>query len=169
MASELSHVTVDTSSATHAPKGYILAYGESYRGVSCDGKALGEVGGCPLSACDAHDAFVNDCGFSPLFPALAAGATKSRMLEDVRRAATTMTSNDVVVVYFSGRGALLGDTACAVDAAGGLVTAHKLQAVFAEAVVERGLRGVAFLILLDCHPTPSIGELMGVSSLLFQC
>ena len=81
------------------------------------------------------------------------------MIADVRRAATTMASHDVVVFYFSGHGKRMDDTACVIDGAGCVVSVRKLQAVFAEVVVDRELRDVSFVAILDCCQTLSRGKL----------
>ena len=87
---------------------------------------------------------------SLLEPTLDKAVTKNDMLEDVRRAAMTMASGDVVVVFFSGNGERMDGTACVIDGAGGVVSVRKLQAVFAEVAVDRGVRDVALVIILDC-------------------
>ena len=97
---------------------------------------------------------------SLLEPTLDKAVTKNDMLEDVRRAAMTMASGDVVVVFFSGNGERMDGTACVIDGAGVVVSVRKLQAVFAETVVKRGLRDVAFIVILDCCQTLSYGMLL---------
>ena len=141
-----------TSAALDGPTGYILSYGASYKGtVVYKGAVLGELPACPPSAIAAHDAFVSKCGFSREFsPGVDEVVTKRRMVEDVRRAATTMASGDVVVVFFSGHGVRMDGTACVIDGTGCVVSVRKLQAVFAETVVERGSRGIALVVVLDC-------------------
>ena len=86
--------------------------------------------------------------------------TKRRIIEDVRRAAMTIASHDVVVLFFSGHGERMDDTACVNDCAGCIVSVRKLQAVFAETVVKRVVRDVAFVVILDCCQTLSCGELL---------
>ena len=153
------------STRPHEPNGYILSYGVSYKGVSKD-KALDELPTCPLSATAAHDAFVSKCGFSSTFsPTLNEDVTKSRMVEDVRRVATTVASHDVVVLYFSGHGKRMDDTECVIDSAGCVVSVRKLQAVFAETVVERDVGDVAFVVILDCCQTLSCGTVLALVAL----
>ena len=143
------------------PNGYLLSYGVSYKAVESEGTALGQLPACPPSASAAHDTFVSKCGFSSAFePVLDKDVTKSRMISDVRRAATTVASHDVVVFFFSGHGKRMDDTACVVDGAGCVVSVRKLQAVFAETVMERGLCDVAFIVILDCCQTLSHGKLL---------
>ena len=159
----------DGSTLPHEPTGYILSYGVSYTGVS-NGEALAELPACPPSATAAHDAFVSKCGFSPTFsPTLNEDVTKSRMVEDVRRVATTIASHDVVVVYFSGHGERMDDTTCVIDSAGCVVSVRKLQAVFAETVVERDVRNVAFVVILDCCQTLSSGTVLALVALCSWC
>ena len=149
----------DGSTLPHEPIGYILSYGVSYKGVSSKGKALDELPACPPSATTAHDAFVSKCGFSSKFsPTLNEDVTKSRMVEGVRRVATTVASHDVVVLYFSGHGMRQADTACVFDGAGCAVSLRELQATFAETVVDRELRDVAFVVILDCCQTLRKGK-----------
>ena len=147
----------DGSTLPHEPTGYILSYGVSYKGVS-NGEALAELPACPPSATAAHDAFVSKCGFSSTFsPTVNEDVTKSRMVEDVRRAATTVASHDVVVLFFCGYGKRMDDTACLYDSAGCVVSVHKLQSVFAETAVERGVCDASFVVILDCcYPAVSL-------------
>ena len=160
----------DGSTLPHEPTGYILSHGVSYKGVSSNGKALTELPACPPSATAAHDAFVSKCGFSSTFsPTLNEDVTKSRMVEDVRRVATTIASHDVVVVYFSGHGERMDDTTCVIDSAGCVVSVRKLQAVFAETVVERDVRNVAFVVILDCCQTLSSGTVLALVALCSWC
>jgi len=77
------------------------------------------------------------------------------MLADVCRAATTMASHDVMAFFFSGHGESIDGTSCIIDSAGCAVSVRKLQAVFAETVEKRGLRDVAFIVILDCCQTLS--------------
>ena len=147
--------TVDTSSpstASDGPSGFILAYGVSYEDtVMFKGAVLDELPACPPSAVAAHDTFVSKCGFSRQFsPTVNEAVTKGRMVEDVRHAAETIASGDVVVVFFSGHGVWMETTACGIEVTGCVVSVRKLQAVFAETVVERGLRGIALVVVLDC-------------------
>ena len=168
-----THVAVDASNGStlpHEPTGYILSHGVSYKGVSSNGKALTELPTCPPSATAAHDAFVSKCGFSSTFsPTLNEDVTKSRMVEDVRRVATTVASHDVVVLYFSGHGKRMDDTECVIDSAGCVVSVRKLQAVFAETVVERDVRDVAFVVILDCCQTLSCGKVLAPVALCNWC
>ena len=152
--------SVDNTSPRR-PNGYILSYGVSYKAVKSEDTALGQLPACPPSATAACDTFVSKCGFSSAFElVLDKKATKSRMLSDVRLAATTVASHDVVVFFFSGHGKRMEDTACVVDGAGCVVSLRKLQAVFAEAVMERELRDVAFIVILDCCQKLSHGKLL---------
>ena len=156
-----SQVAPDASNGSTlplAPDGYILSYGVSYKGVSSNGEALAELPACPPSATAAHDAFVSKCGFSSTFsPTVNEDVTKSRMVEDVRRAATTVASHDVVVLFFCGYGKRMDDTACLYDSAGCVVSVHKLQSVFAETAVERGVCDASFVVILDCcYPAVSL-------------
>jgi len=168
-----AHGSVDASDGStlpHEPTGYILSYGVSYKDVASNGEALAELPACPPSATTAHDAFVSKCGFSSTFsPTLNEDATKSRMIEDVRRVATTVASHDVVVLYFSGHGKRMDDTACVIDGAGCVVSVRKLQAVFAETVVERDIRDVAFVVILDCCQTLSSGTVLALAALCSWC
>jgi len=168
-----AHIAVDASDGStlpHEPTGYILSYGVSYKGVSAKGEALDDLPACPPSATAAHDAFVSKCGFSSTFsPTLNEDVTKSRMVEDVRRVATTVASHDVVVVYFSGHGKRMDDTACVIDGAGCVVSVRKLQAVFAETVAERDVRDVAFVVILDCCQTLSCGKVLAPVALCNWC
>ena len=142
------------------PNGYILSYGVSYKPARNEGKDWAELPACPPSASNTHAAFVSQCGFSPTFePILDEHATKSRMLADVRRVAATVASHDVVVFFFSGHGQRMDDTACVIDGARCVVSVRKLQAVFAEVVVDRELRDVSFVAILDCCQTLSRGKL----------
>ena len=142
------------------PNGYILSYGVSYKAVQSEGTSFDQLPACPPSATAAHGAFVSKCGFSSSFiPVLDDSATKSRMIADVRRAATTVASHDVVVFFFSGHGQRMDDTACVIDGARCVVSVRKLQAVFAEVVVDRELRDVSFVAILDCCQTLSRGKL----------
>ena len=144
---------------SHGPNGYILSYGVRYNNVLYEGDALQELPACPPSATAAHAAFVSKCGFSPTFtPTLDNDVTRSHLVDDVRRAATTLASHDVAVLYFSGHGQRMGDTTCVIDGAGRVVSVRKLQAVFADTVAERGLRSVALVIILDCCQTFSTGK-----------
>ena len=146
---------------SHGPNGYILSYGVRYNNVLYEGDALQELPACPPSATAAHAAFVSKCGFSPTFtPTLDNDVTRSHLVDDVRRAATTLASHDVAVLYFSGHGQRVDDTACVIDSAGGVVSVRELQAVFAEAVADRGLRDVAFVVILDCCQTFSCGTVV---------
>jgi len=167
---EPAHVAVDTSvenTLPHRPNGYVLSYGVSYKAVPSEGTAFDQLPACPPSATAAHDAFVSKCGFSSSFePILDDDATKSRMIADVRRAATTVASHDVVVLFFSGHGKRMDDTACVVDGAGCVVSVRKLQAVFAETVMERGLCDVAFIVILDCCQESSRGKLLPLEWML---
>jgi len=139
------------NTAPYGPTGYILSYGVSYKSVVDKGKLLEELPACPRSAMAAHDAFVSKCRFSTEFsPTLDKAVTKNNMIEDVRRAAMTMASGDVVVVFFSGHGERMDSTACVIDGAGGVVSVRKLQAEFAEVAVDRGVRDVALVVILDC-------------------
>ena len=150
----------------HDPNGYILSYGASYKSAS----TWNEVPQYPPSATAVHDAFVSKCGFSPTFPAtLDEDVTCRRMIEDVRRVATTMASHDVVVFFFSGHGYRMDDTTCLVDSVGSYVSVRKLQAVFAEAVMERELRDVSFVTILDYRQTTSIGELCPMCLVVVAC
>ena len=140
------------------PAGYILAYGVAYKNVVYEGKVLAELPACPPSATAVHAAFVSKCAFSPAFlPTLDTEVTASGMVEDVRSVAKAMASHDVAVLYFSGHGQRMDDTACVIDGAGGVVSVRKLQAVFADTVAERGLCNVALVIILDCCQTLSSG------------
>ena len=140
---------------SHGPTGYILSYGLGYKNVLYEGEALQELPACPPSATAVHAAFVSKCGFSPVFtPTLDEDATELRIIDDVRRVTTTMTSRNVVVLFFSGHGTRTGDSACVVDGAGCLVSVRKLQTLFTEMVADRGLRDVAFVAILDCCQTP---------------
>ena len=142
------------------PNGYILSYGVSYKPARNEGKDWAELPACPPSASNTHAAFVSQCGFSPTFePILDEHATKGRILADVRRAAATVVSHDVVVFFFSGHGQRMDDTACVIDGARCVVSVRKLQAVFAEVVVDRELRDVSFVAILDCCQTLSCGKL----------
>jgi len=130
----------------HRPNGYIVSYGVSYTDVPTEA----ELPACPPSAKAVHAAFVSRCGFSPTFsPTLDNDVTKSRLMKDVRRAAMTMASHDVAVLFFSGHSRRMDDTACVFDTVGDVVSVRKLQAVFAKTVMERGLRDVAFIVILD--------------------
>ena len=150
----------------HDPNGYILSYGVSYKGTS----TWNEVPQCPPSAAAVHDAFVSECGFSPTFPpTLDEDVTRRRMTDDVRRVATTMASHDVVVLFFTGHGSRMDDTTCLVDSVGSHVSVRKLQAVFAEAVMERELRDVSFVTILDYRQTTSIGELCPMCLVVVAC
>ena len=150
----------------HDPNGYILSYGASYKSAS----ALDEVPQCPPSATAVHDAFVSKCGFSSAFsPTLDEDVTCRRMIEDVRRVAATMASHDVVVLFFTGHGSRMDDTTCLVDSVGSHVSVRKLQAVFAEAVEERELRDVSFVLILDCGQTTSSGELCPMCMVVVAC
>ena len=165
-----AHVAVDASvenTLPHTPNGYILSYGVSYKAVQTEGTSFDQLPACPPSATATHDAFVSKCGFSSSFvPILDDDATKSRMIADVRRVATTVASHDVVVLFFSGHGKRMEDTACVVDAAGCVVSVRKLQAVFAETVMERGLCDVAFIVILDCCQESSRGKLLPLEWML---
>ena len=144
------------------PAGYILAYGVAYKNVVYEGEELVEVQACPPSATAVHAAFVSRCAFSPAFPpTLDTKLAASGMVEDVRSVAKAMASHDVAVLYFSGHGQRMDDTACVIDGAGGVVSVRKLQAVFADTVAERGLRGVALVIILDCCQILSFGTEKG--------
>ena len=157
-AAQVAHGASSGSTPPHGPSGYILSYGVCYTGVSYKGEALDALPTCPPSAVAAHGAFVSKCGFLPAFPpTLDDGVTKSCMVEDVRRVAATIASHDVVVLHFSGHGLGMDNTSCVVDGAGGVVSVRKLQAVFAETVMDRGLRDVAFVVILDCCRTLSTG------------
>ena len=151
-SAESAHGAVDASvenTLPHRPNGYILSYGVSYKAMPSEGTAYDQLPACPPSATAAHDAFVSKCGFSSTFsPTLNEDVTKSRMVEDVRRAATTVASHDVVVFFFSGHGKRMDDTACVIDGAGCVVSVRKLQAVFAEVVVERYLLQLMIIKLL---------------------
>ena len=150
--------TSKTNVASLGPAGYILAYGVAYKNVVYEGKVLAELPACPPSATAVHAAFVSECAFSPAFlPTLDTDVTASGMVEDVRGVAKAMASHDVAVVYFSGHGQRMDDTACVIDGAGGVVSVRKLQAVFADTVAERGLCNVALVIILDCCQTLSSG------------
>ena len=150
----------------HDPNGYILSYGASYKSAS----TWNEVPQYPPSATAVHDAFVSKCGFSPTFPAtLDEDVTCRRMIEDVRRVATTMASHDVVVFFFSGHGYRMDDTTCLVDSVGSYVSVRKLQAVFAEAVEDRELRDVSFVAILDCAQTTSSGEFCPMRLVVVFC
>ena len=139
------------NTAPYGPTGYILSYGLSYKSVVYKGTLLEELPACPRSATAAHDAFVSKCRFSTEFsPTLDKAVTKNNMIEDVRRAAMTMASGDVVVVFFSGNGERMDGTACVIDGAGGVVSVRKLQAEFAKVAVDRGVRDVALVVILDC-------------------
>ena len=154
-----AHGAVDATNGKtlpHGPSGYILSYGVSYSAMPTEGKRLDEVAACPPSAVATHAAFVSKCGFSPTFsPTLDGDVTRSRMLADVCRAATTMASHDVVAFFFSGHGESIDGTSCIIDSADCVLSVRKLQAVFAETVVKRGLRDVAFIVILDCCQTLS--------------
>ena len=157
-AAHVAHGASSGSTPPHGPSGYILSYGVCYTGVFYKGEALDALPTCPPSAVAAHGAFVSKCGFLPAFPpTLDDGVTKSCMVEDVRRVAATIASHDVVVLHFSGHGLGMDNTSCVVDGAGGVVSVRKLQAVFAETVMDRGLRDVAFVVILDCCRTLSTG------------
>ena len=146
--------TSKTNAASLGPAGYILAYGVAYKNVVYEGKVLAELPACPPSATAVHAAFVSKCAFSPAFlPTLDTNVTASGMVEDVRGVAKAMASHDVAVLYFSGHGQRMDDTACVIDGAGGVVSVRKLQAVLADTVLERGLRGVALVVILDCCQT----------------
>ena len=148
--------SVEQTTLPHNPNGYILSYGASYKSAS----TWNEVPQCPPSAAAVHDAFVSECGFSSAFPpTLDEDVTCRRMIEDVRRVATTMASHDVVVLFFTGHGYRMDDTTCLLDSVGSHVSVRKLQAVVAEAVMERELRDVSFVTILDCGQTTSSGEL----------
>ena len=150
--------TCNTSVVSPGPAGYILAYGLAYKNVVHEGKALAELPACPPSATAVHAAFVTKCAFSPAFPpTLDTKLAASGMVEDVRSVAKAMASHDVAVLYFSGHGQRMDDTACVIDGAGGVVSVRKLQAVLADTVLERGLRGVALVVILDCCQTLSFG------------
>ena len=168
-----AHIAVDATNGKtlpHGPSGYILSYGVSYSAMPTEGKRLDEVAACPPSAVAAHGAFVSKCGFSPTFsPTLNEDVTKSRMVEGVRRVATTVASHDVVVLYFSGHGKRMDDTECVIDSAGCVVSVRKLQAVFAETVVERDVRNVAFVVILDCCQTLSSGTVLALVALCSWC
>ena len=154
--------TCNTSVVSPGPAGYILAYGLAYKNVVHEGKALAELPACPPSATAVHAAFVTKCAFSPAFPpTLDTEVTASGIVEDVRSVAKAMTSLDVAVLFFSGHGQRMDDTACVIDGAGGVVSVRKLQAVFADTVAERGLRGVALVIILDCCQILSFGTEKG--------
>ena len=147
--------TVDTSSpstASDGPSGFILAYGVSYEDtVMFKGAVLDELPACPPSAVAAHDTFVSKCGFSRQFsPTVNEAVTKGRMVEDVRHAAETIASGDVVVVFFSGHGVWMETTACGIEGTGCVVSVRKLQAVFAKTAMKRSLRRVALVVILDC-------------------
>ena len=138
---------------SQGPNGCILSYGVSYTTTVADGKEFVTVPACPRSAQAVHEAFVSKCGFSnsPMFPpTLDNQVAKDTMINDVRRVAGTMASHDVVVLYFSGHGMRQDDTACVFDGAGCVVSLRELQAAFAETVVARELRDVAFVVVLDC-------------------
>ena len=147
------------SPLSQGPTGYILSYGVSYRTASGEGKAaLPAAPTCPPSAEAVRAAFVTKCGFSPQFShTLDKDVTRSGMIEDVRRAATTIASHDVVVLFFSGHGTRLDDTSCVFDCAGCFVSVRKLQAVFAEVVMRRKVCDVALVVILDCCQTLSCG------------
>ena len=169
-SAESAHGAVDASvenTLPHRPNGYILSYGVSYKAMPSEGTAYDQLPACPPSAAASHDAFVSKCGFSSSFePVLDSDATKNRMIADVCRAATTVASHDVVVFFFSGHGKRMDDTACVVDGAGCVVSVRKLQAVFAETVTERGLRDVAFVVILDCCQELSHGKLLPLDGLM---
>ena len=150
--------TSKTNVASPGPAGYILAYGVAYKNVVYKREVLAELPACPPSATAVHAAFVSKCAFSPAFPpTLDTKVTASGIVEDVRAVAKTMSSHDVAVLYFSGHGQRMDDTACVIDGAGGVVSVRKLQAVLADTVLERGLRGVALVVILDCCQTLSFG------------
>ena len=153
----------NTSVPSRGPVGYILAYGVAYKNVVYEGEEVAELPACPPSATAVHAAFVSKCAFSPAFPpTLDTEVTASGIVEDVCSVAKAMSSHDVAVLFFSGHGQRMDDTACVIDGAGGVVSVRKLQAVFADTVVERGLRNVALVIILDCCQTRAIGKLPGV-------
>ena len=168
-----AHVAVDATNGKtlpHGPSGYILSYGVSYSAMPTEGKRLDEVAACPPSAVAAHGAFVSKCGFSPTFlPTLNSDVTPRRMVEDVRLAATKMASHDVVVLFFSGHGKRMDDTACVFDGAGCIVSVRKLLAVFAKTVVDRSLCDAAFVVILDCCQTLSDGKLWPACDLVVSC
>ena len=170
---ESAHVALNVShggTLPYEPSGYILSYGVSYKRVSTKGKALGELPACPPSAEAVHAAFVSKCGFSPTFlPTLNSDVTPRRMVEDVRLAATKMASHDVVVLFFSGHGKRMDDTACVFDGAGCIVSVRKLLAVFAKTVVDRSLCDAAFVVILDCCQTLSDGKLWPTCDLVVSC
>ena len=154
--------TSKTNAASLGPAGYILAYGVAYKNVVYKGEALAELPACPPSATAVHAVFVSKCAFSPAFPpTLDTEVTASGMVEDVRSVAKAMASHDVAVLYVSSHGQRMDDTACVIDGAGGVVSVRKLQAVFADTVAERGLRGVALVIILDCCQILSFGTEKG--------
>ena len=165
-----SAVALDASNVSRAypgPVGYILAYGVAYKNVVYEGEELVEVQACPPSATAVHAAFVSRCAFSPAFPpTLDTKLAASGMVEDVRSVAKAMTSLDVAVLFFSGHGQRMDDTACVIDSAGGVVSVRKLQAVFADTVVERGLRNVALVIILDCCQTLAFGRLQRLMAIV---
>ena len=160
-SAESAHGAVDASvenTLPHRPNGYILSYGVSYKAMPSEGTAYDQLPACPPSAAASHDAFVSKCGFSSSFePVLDSDATKNRMIADVCRAATTVASHDVVVLFFCGYGKRMDDTACLYDSAGCVVSVHKLQSVFAETAVERGVCDASFVVILDCcYPAVSL-------------
>lgn len=134
------------------PDGYILSYGVSYRK---------KLSACPRSAADIHSEFVSKCGFSSAFqPRLDAAVTKRGMEDDLRDVATRIKPHDVVVVFFSGHGMRQGNTACVMDSAEASVSVRKLQAVFAEILVQRRSMSkvpimTSLVIILDCCQTLS--------------
>ena len=166
-------VGVDASKANtlpRVPNGYILSYGVSHTDSPNEGEGFGELLTCPPSAAAVHDAFVSRCSFLPTFaPTLDHDVTKSRMVKDVRRAAMTMASHDVVVLFFSGHGKRMDDTACVFDGAGCIVSVRKLLAVFAKTVVDRSLCDAAFVVILDCCQTLSDGKLWPACDLVVSC
>ena len=91
------------------------------------------------------------------------------MVDDVHHVATTIASHDTVVFFFSGHGMRMDDTTCLIDSVGGIVSVRKLQAVFAQTVVERELRDVSFVLILDCGQMTSSGELCPACSVVVAC
>ena len=106
-----------------------------------------------LETCDASEETMRSAfdsiGFdtSPNYPVGPAGMKKT-----VKNAAAALKSGDVLAVYYFGHGVVHADTQY-LETEGGVVCIQCLCNIVIEAVVENGVSGVTFLLMLDCCRT----------------
>ena len=133
------------------PLGHVLAIGATYASPCANPVCGITLSALPCSSESADRVGTAFRGVGYRVSRLRGRVTTGRVSQLIQDITTTkMASNSVLVVYFCGHGVAVDLHQQLVMESGHLVPVHDIVALVSRIVLERGLRNVSLLLMMDC-------------------